>query len=84
MVLDDHIETKHWTERLQRREMDDCLFVIEQADITIGLGEPKRVYVGGILNNELWFSYGVDDTGYLLPHIERFPVDLIQDYKIIN
>lgn len=84
MVLDDH-SLISLRRRLERRGMDDCLFGVEKATLIFQRGNPiKEVYVGGILNEELWYSHALDEKGRLMPHIERLPLWLVSDYKIIN
>lgn len=82
MVLDDP-SLVSWKKRLERR--DDCFFFVERATLIFRRGNPiEEIYVGGILNGELWYSYGLDEKGILMPHIERLPVHLIYDYRTIN
>lgn len=83
MVLDDHSQVD-WKQRLQRRGMDDCLVGVERARITFPAGQTRDIYVGGILNEELWTSYEIDDKKRLQPHIERLPLGIISDYRVIN
>ena len=84
MVLDDP-SLFSWKKRLERTRMDDCLFFVEMATLIFQRGNPvEEIYVGGILNGDLWYSYGLDEKGRLMPHIERLPVRLIYDYRTIN
>lgn len=84
MVLDDP-SLVSWRKRLERRSMDDCFLCIEKATLIFQRGNPiEEIYVGGILNEDIWYSYGLDEKGRLMPHIERLPVHLISDYRTIN
>lgn len=83
MVLDDPSQVS-WTRRLNKREMDDCLVCVERARITFPAGQTREIYVGGVLNGELWTSYAIDERSRLQPHIERLPVSIISNYEVIN
>lgn len=83
MVLDDPSQVS-WTRRLDKRGMDDCLLSVERARITFPAGQTRDVYVGGVLNGELWTSYAIDERRRLQPHIERLPVSIISDYEVIS
>jgi hypothetical protein len=83
MVLDDPSQVD-WRQRLQRKGMDDCLVGVEKARITFPAGQTREVYVGGVLNGELWTSYEIDEKRRLQPHIERLPIGIISNYTIIN
>lgn len=82
-MLDDSSQVS-WINRLNRRGMDDCLVSVERARIRFPAGQTRDVYVGGILNRELWTSYAIDEMGRLQPHIERLPLGIISNYEVIN
>ncbi len=83
MVLDDPSQVD-WRQRLQRKGMDDCLVSVEKVRVTFPAGQTRDVYVGGVLNGELWTSYQIDEQGRLQPHIERLSLGIISDYQVIN
>lgn len=87
MVLDDPLSL-NWIDRLRKRSdgknreyMEDCFYRVEEANIALGNKSLERVYIGGVLNDVLWFSYGIDESERLMPRIQRFHVSLITDYQ---
>ena len=84
MVLDEP-SLVSWRKRLERKGMDDCLVFVERATLIFQRGNPiEEIYVGGIFNEKIYYAYGLDEKGRLMPHIERLPVHLISDYRTIN
>lgn len=83
MVLDEPTK-RAWAERLGRKNPDDCLKFIEIGEITFQAGQKREVYVGGVFNNLLWYSFDMDERRNLVPSIQRLPLDYIADYRKVS
>lgn len=84
-MLDDFSQID-WIDRLRRKEEGDCLVGVERAEITFSAGQSRIVYVGEIYGDKLWTSEAINKSknNYLEPHIERLPLTIIADYRVIN
>ena len=73
-----------WTQRLKTNRVDECIALREIGEVTFFPGQKRVVYVGGVLDGQLYFSYGLDVHNHLEPPIQTFPLRVISSYTLLK